>query len=98
MFNEDQNQSEQSFLTAKPMASTTLNSISHNTFLILTNKKRLLTAPGGMLIAGISLINLWQDSGTATQDCAVCSHIQETKPKIQAPWPVVHCLTATLET
>lgn len=62
--NEGQNQSEQSLLTVKPMAPISLDSISRNTSLILMNKEQLLTAPGGPLIARISLINPLQDSGS----------------------------------
>lgn len=63
MLSEGQNQSEQFLLTVRPMAPTALDSISHNASLILMNKKkRLLTAPGGTLTAG--MINLQQDSGS----------------------------------
>jgi len=46
------------------MAPTSLDRISRNTALLLVNKKPPLTAPGGTLIAGISLTNLLQDSGS----------------------------------
>lgn len=65
------------------MAPTPLDSISHNTSLILMNKKtQLLTAPGGALIADISLINLVQDCGSLLK--IVLFVHKYRKPNLQA--------------
>ena len=98
MLNEGQNQSEQSLLTTKPMAPTTLDSISHNTSLILMNKKQLLTAPGGTLNSRYPTDKPSAGLWISAQDCTVCSHIQETKPKSQAAYHRQRSLTTTLET
>lgn len=59
VLNEGQNQSEPSLLTVKPMASTTLNSISHNTPLILMNKKQLLRYINSRYLTDKPSAGLW---------------------------------------
>lgn len=63
ILNEGQNRNEQSLLTAKPLAPSTLEGSSdNNTCSTLKDKNWLLAAPGGSLRAGISPTNLLQDS------------------------------------
>lgn len=63
ILNEGQNRNEQSLLTAKPLAPSTLEGSSDNNMsLTLRDKNWLLAAPGGSLRAGISPTNLLQDS------------------------------------